>query len=152
MKCHACRQENAESALFCSACRRPLVAPTKLPSRIEPLAASAGTYATATAAAGPSSGYAAAPSASARARSSTFNDRADRESAVLTDEEAWGAIVGNSNAHYYLEKFEGLRHGAGGGWNWPGFLFTWYWMLYRKMWVPALIYFFAWPYVFAVAW
>mgnify|MGYP003947886585 CR=1 FL=1 len=41
MKCHACGQDNADSALFCTACRRPLVAPTQLPTRLEPVPATA---------------------------------------------------------------------------------------------------------------
>jgi Tfp pilus assembly protein PilE len=72
--------------------------------------------------------------------------RAGSDSPLLTDEEAREAVIGNNNTLYYLTRFDHLAHGEGGGWNWPAFFITWYWMLYRKMWVPALIYFFA-PYV-----
>ena len=51
MKCQPCGQDNADSALFCTACRRPLVAPSKLPTRLEPLAQPAMAAATPTMAA-----------------------------------------------------------------------------------------------------
>jgi hypothetical protein len=59
---------------------------------------------------------------------------------------ARAAFIGDANAAYCPDRFDRLAHGASGGWHWPGMLVTWYWMLYRKMWVPALIYFFA-PYL-----
>ncbi len=138
MKCHACRQDNADSALFCSACRRPLVAPTALPRRLEPLTASAApAMAIPRAAAEP--GFArdrfAPPNSSAAGRMGDDSD-------VLTEQEAWGAVIGDSNTDYYLTRFERLARGEGARWHWPALLVTWYWMLYRKMWVPALIYFF----------
>jgi Tfp pilus assembly protein PilE len=71
------------------------------------------------------------------------------DSQILTDEEARAAFIGESNTQYYLDRFDRIAHGESGGWHWPGFLVTWYWMLYRKMWVPALIYFFA-PYVVGI--
>ena len=153
MKCQPCGQDNASSALFCTACRRPLVAPSKLPTRIEPLAQPA------MAAAGPAPAMA-APSyggasdfAPSRNRFAPPNaERTSRmggDSDVLTDDEAWAAFIGDSNTHYYLTRFDRVSRGDSGGWHWPAFFITWYWMLYRKMWVPALIYFFA-PYVFAM--
>lgn len=144
MKCHSCGHENADSALFCTACRRPLVAPTKLPTRIEPLAVSAASVAAMPDAAPGDIG------AQARNRYAPPNagpaGRAASDSPILTDEEALEAVIGDNNTLYYLGRFDRLAHGEGGGWNWPGFLITWYWMLYRKMWVPALIYFLA-PYL-----
>lgn len=141
MKCHSCAQDNADSALFCSACRRPLVASSKLPSRLEPLAAPAAPYGGAADASAPNR-YAAPNGASA--------SRMATDSPILTDDEARAAVIGDANTFYYLSRFDGLAHGGGGGWHWPGFLVTWYWMLYRKMWVPALVYFVA-PYFVAVA-
>ena len=146
MKCQPCGQDNAATALFCTACRRPLVAPSKLPTRIEPLAVPA----MAAAAMAPAYGGAAetAPSRNRFAPpNADIRGRSGDESEVLTDEEAWAAVIGDANTHYYLTRFDRLAHGDSGGWHWPGFLVTWYWMLYRKMWVPALVYFFA-PYLF----
>jgi type II secretory pathway pseudopilin PulG len=139
VKCHACGQDNADRALFCAQCRRPLVAPTKVPTRLEPLAATA-----APAMAGAAVGGARPAAAHERFAppNAAYEGRGGDESGVLTEEEAWSAVVGDSNAHYYLERFERLSHGESGGWNWPAMLVTWYWLLYRKMWVGALVYFF----------
>ena len=151
MKCHACGQDNGDSALFCTACRRPLVAPSKLPPRLEPLAVPAMATAGVSAAAAPFPGG--ADTGSSRNRyappNPAPNSRLGADSGVLTEQEAWAAVIGDSNTHYYMTRFDGLAHGEGGGWHWPGFLVTWYWMLYRKMWIPALVYFFA-PYFVAI--
>ena len=151
MKCQPCGQDNAATALFCTACRRPLVAPSKLPTRIEPLAVPA--MAAAAPAMAPAYG-AAAETPSSRNRFAPPNagthGRSGDGSAVLTEEDAWAAIVGDANTTYYLDRFDGIRHGDSGGWHWPGFLVTWYWMLYRKMWTAAAIWFFA-PYVYLIA-
>jgi Tfp pilus assembly major pilin PilA len=149
VKCHACGHDNADSALFCTACRRPLVAPTKLPTRLEPLAATAAPSAAAMPPLAPPSPSPAPGDAGGRNRfapphaDAGNGSRAGDPSQALTDEEALAAVVGDSNTVYYLGAFDRIARGAGGGWNWPAFLITWYWMLYRKMWVPALIYFFA---------
>ena len=148
MKCHACRQDNADTALFCTACRRPLVAPTKLPSRIEPLATPSVSSGAASMAAAPSGFGTDRGAASARDRyappnaTGSSSGRSDGDPAVLTEEEAMAAIVGDSKADYYLPRFDRVASGQSTSWHWPAFFVTWYWMLYRKMWVPALIYFF----------
>jgi Tfp pilus assembly major pilin PilA len=57
------------------------------------------------------------------------------------------AAIGPRNTDYYLHKFE--RFGSGGGyasWNWPAFFVPLLWMLYRKMWGWAALYFFAAPF------
>jgi Tfp pilus assembly protein PilE len=147
MKCHACGQDNADSALFCTACRRPLVAPARAPTRLEPMLATAAPSA---AAAAPVQGDVgghnrfAPPNVGAGA-----GDRTADASTIVTDEEARAAVIGDSNTQYYLDRFDRIAHGQGGGWHWPAFFVTWYWMLYRKMWVPALIYFCA-PYAIGI--
>ena len=147
MKCQACGHDNADNALFCAACRRPLVAPTKLPTRMEPLAQPAMAAAAPALASGYGGGTA-SPSPRNRFEPprADGSGRAHDDTGVMTDEEAWGAVIGDANTSYYLERFARLAHGDSGGWHWPGFFVTWYWMLYRKMWVPALVYFFQ-PYV-----
>lgn len=64
-------------------------------------------------------------------------------------DEYYKAVLGPKNQEYYLRRF--ARFDADGKvsatWHWPAFFVTFYWMLYRKMWLFALIYFFL-PYVF----
>ena len=54
------------------------------------------------------------------------------------------AGIGYTKSYYYLPKFN--KYDAGGSkasWNWPAFFVTLYWLLYRKMWLYAFLYFFA---------
>ena len=145
MKCHACGQDNADSALFCTACRRPLVAPTKAPTRLEPRLEPAFEAA---APSGPTPPTPAPGDLGGRNRyappdtGAAGGTRVGDGSQIITDEEVRGAFIGDSNTLYYLGAFDRVQRGEGGGWNWPAFFITWYWLLYRKMWVPALIYFF----------
>src|SRR6188508_1281809 len=62
------------------------------------------------------------------------------------------AAIGPRNTDFYLRKFE--RFGSGGGyvsWNWPAFFVPLMWMLYRKMWLWAALYFFVAPIVLSLA-
>lgn len=63
-------------------------------------------------------------------------------------EEFYKAVIGDKNQAYYLRHFAQFdRNGkAGVTWNWPAFFITFYWFLYRKMWLNAIIYFFS-PYL-----
>jgi Tfp pilus assembly major pilin PilA len=147
MKCQACGHENPDSALFCAACRRPLVAAGPLPTRIEPLSPAKAPVAP------PMGAPSDRPSSSANRYAPPESDAAGRSMGdpdILTDEEAHAAFIGDNNTAYYLGRFDRLSNGESGGFHWPGMLVTWYWMLYRKMWIPALIYFFA-PYAIGVA-
>jgi Tfp pilus assembly protein PilE len=58
-------------------------------------------------------------------------------------EEFYNAIVGSKNLGYYLNHFSQFDNNgkAGTSWHWPAFFVTFYWFLYRKMWLNALIYF-----------
>lgn len=63
-------------------------------------------------------------------------------------EEFYKAIIGPKNQGYYLNhftRFDGAGK-AGASWHWPAFFFTFYWLLYRKMWRNAFIYFLL-PYI-----
>ncbi len=54
----------------------------------------------------------------------------------------YAAAIGYNNTDYYLSRFK--RFDSGGSsvsWHWPAFFVTFYWFLYRKMWLWALIYF-----------
>ena len=66
--------------------------------------------------------------------------RADDASATITQEEAWAAIIGPSNTHGYVERFRRLSLGGSAAWHWPAFLTTLPWLMYRKMWIGALVY------------
>jgi Tfp pilus assembly protein PilE len=71
----------------------------------------------------------------------------------IDDPEAfYKAIIGPKNQAYYLRRFAAFdRNGkTGASWHWPSFFVAFYWLLYRKMWLGALIYFVA-PYVVAIA-
>jgi Tfp pilus assembly protein PilE len=53
------------------------------------------------------------------------------------------AIIGPKNQGYYLSHFSRFDSNGkiGASWHWPAFFVTFYWFLYRKMWLNALIYF-----------
>jgi Tfp pilus assembly major pilin PilA len=72
----------------------------------------------------------------------------DAQAAVALDE-YYKAVIGPKNQDYYLSHFSRFdRDGIRISWNWPAFLMTFYWLLYRKMWLNSLAYFFF-PYVLA---
>lgn len=57
-----------------------------------------------------------------------------------TDEE-YAAFIG-PNVHKYLPKFRAYAENPVGfhaGWHWPAFLFTFWWFLYRKMYLWAVV-------------
>lgn len=58
-------------------------------------------------------------------------------------EEYYAAVLGPKNRDYYLEHFSRFddERKLGPSWNWSAFLVTFYWLLYRKMWRNAAIYF-----------
>ena len=60
------------------------------------------------------------------------------------------AALGPKNQDYYLARFAGFDANgkAGATWHWPALFVTFYWLLYRKMWLYALIYFLL-PYALA---
>lgn len=51
------------------------------------------------------------------------------------------AFVGPENTDYYVERFARLDgNGPPVYWHWPAFFVTTAWLLYRKMWLWALVY------------
>ena len=69
----------------------------------------------------------------------------------ISDEEYYKAIIGPKNPDYYLRHFSRFddEGKARATWHWPAFFVTFYWLLYRKMWLNALIYFFL-PYIILI--
>ena len=67
---------------------------------------------------------------------------------ITNQESLYRAFVGSKNQNYYVERFSQFDQagGAKATWNWPAFFVTFYWLLYRKMWQNALIYFLL-PYI-----
>jgi Tfp pilus assembly protein PilE len=66
------------------------------------------------------------------------------------EEDLYRVAVGENKADYYVPLFQ--RFDAGGShvsWNWPAFFVTFLWLLYRRMYGYALIYFFALPFALA---
>lgn len=66
-----------------------------------------------------------------------------KDDGPVSDEEYYKAIIGPKNQEYYLEYFSRFDDEGkmGPTWNWSAFLVTSYWLLYRKMWINAVIYF-----------
>lgn len=57
-------------------------------------------------------------------------------------QEYYAEAIGYKKADYYLSRFDRFDlQGVGVSWNWPAFFVSFYWLLYRKMWVWALLYF-----------
>jgi Tfp pilus assembly major pilin PilA len=61
------------------------------------------------------------------------------------DRQLYATVIGPKNTEYYLEYFTkaDLLGRAEVSWHWPALFANFYWMLYRKLWVPAAVYFFA---------
>lgn len=58
-------------------------------------------------------------------------------------EEFYRAVIGPKNQDYYMRNFQRFENDGeiSVSWHWPAFFVTFYWLLYRKMWLNALIYF-----------
>ncbi len=52
------------------------------------------------------------------------------------------AFIGPKNQSFYLGHFSGFEKNkrTGISWHWPAFFVTFYWLLYRKMWLNAFLY------------
>lgn len=56
----------------------------------------------------------------------------------LNREENFAAFI-EKKVDYYLSKWEVFEHSSEKiSWNWSAFLFSAYWMMYRKMYIPAI--------------
>ena len=69
----------------------------------------------------------------------------------IPEEEFFKAVIGPKNQDYYLSQFARFDEAgkARVTWHWPALFVTFYWLLYRKMWLNAFLYFVA-PYVIMI--
>jgi len=59
-------------------------------------------------------------------------------------------LLGPKNTNYYLSKFSSFDNGGSRiSWHWPAFFVSFWWLLYRKMWLFAFLYFLS-PSIIAV--
>ncbi|HEY7642519.1 MAG TPA: pilin [Steroidobacteraceae bacterium] len=67
-------------------------------------------------------------------------------------EELYRAVVGEKKLGYYLPLFQRFDQPNASfvSWNWPAFFVSFFWLLYRRMYLPALAYFFLWPFTVLV--
>ncbi len=68
------------------------------------------------------------------------SDIGPRGTGIADEHQDLAAFIGEKNTAYYLERFRRIDTGGRGGWHWPAFFFTSAWLLYRKMWLLALVY------------
>lgn len=68
--------------------------------------------------------------------------------ALNSQDEFYRAMIGPKNQAYYMKYFQRFDDAGNVGitWHWPAFFVTFYWLLYRKMWLAAAIYLFL-PYL-----
>lgn len=65
---------------------------------------------------------------------------------AASDDELLDAAIGPVNKSYYRPKFDRFAGGQGSvSWNWPAFFITIFWMFYRRMYLYALLVWFALP-------
>lgn len=61
------------------------------------------------------------------------------------------AYVGPKNADYYARKFDEFKSGGGSvSWHWPAFFISSLWLLYRKMWLNAFLYWIVLPFTLGI--
>lgn len=81
----------------------------------------------------------------ARSRESGTRKGKEKEGEKVSTnpEEFYKVAVGPKNQDYYLRIFHRFENDgkAGVSWHWPAFFVTFFWLLYRRMWRNALIYF-----------
>ncbi len=71
----------------------------------------------------------------------------ESDTSTTGSDDLFAAYVGPKRADYYKARFEKFAGGGGSiGWHWPAFFFTSAWLLYRKMWLYALLYIFVIPF------
>jgi Tfp pilus assembly major pilin PilA len=73
------------------------------------------------------------------------------DSTSSQSEELYRAAVGESKAGYYLPLFYRFdQRGSRISWNWPALFVPLFWMIYRRMYAPAAVYFFLYPFALVI--
>jgi Tfp pilus assembly protein PilE len=77
--------------------------------------------------------------------------RSGQSGNAIPEEEFYSAVIGPKNQDYYLRQFARFDEAGKPGitWHWPALFVTFYWLLYRKMWLNAFLYFVA-PYAIMI--
>ncbi len=72
-----------------------------------------------------------------------FRLAANEGAVTYGEDEFFKAVIGPKNQDYYMRRFHDFKRNgkAGISWHWQAFFITFYWLLYRKMWLNAFIYF-----------
>lgn len=121
MNCAHCGTLSAASANFCAGCGKPVLSTPG--ERMEP---------------------------TLDTRPSASMPPLSRAQAADDQRELYMLAIGDKNRDYYLRRFEEFdKEGTKFGWHWPAFFCTFWWLMYRKMWGKAALYFFL-PNVIAV--
>ena len=84
------------------------------------------------------------------ATSGSIYSAPESETSTTGADDLFAVYVGPKNAEYYKARFEKIAGGSSIGWHWPAFFFTSAWLLYRKMWLYALLYMFVVPTILSV--
>ncbi|MEM9400996.1 MAG: pilin [Pseudomonadota bacterium] len=75
------------------------------------------------------------------APSGSIYNAPESDTSTSGSDDLFAAWVGPKRAEYYKARFEKIASGGGNvGWHWPAFFFSSAWLLYRKMWLYALLY------------
>jgi hypothetical protein len=85
----------------------------------------------------------------ARCGTALRGDAPPRTAAPADEHELLSAAIGK-NPNFYVPRFESFAAGDAISWNWPSLFVPFAWLLYRKMWVHALVYFFGVPFAIGV--
>lgn len=61
------------------------------------------------------------------------------------DDKLWAAAIGPGRFDYYRPRFARFEQdGISASWHWGAFFVTLWWLIYRKLWLPAFLYWAAW--------
>jgi len=116
MYCNSCGRSNPDSASFCSKCGALLAGSDDGAQVTEPAALHAVKPVPQPLGAG------------------------DRRTRPI-DPEEYAAFVGPKNTTYYVDRFLAFDRGGGSvTWHWPAFFLPFYWLLYRRLYLPAILY------------
>ena len=131
MFCSQCGAECASTAKFCGECGAAL--PVQSEGRVDSTLSDGASSASARMVAPGGLG-----SPNVLGQASAVDQRA---SSAPSTSELYDLAIGDRGREYYVPRFEAFSSGGSSwGWNWPALFFTFYWLLYRKLWGSAVAY------------